>query len=1376
MAEQVDLSAARQKLLAQRLKGAAKPQSEVRKLPKRAPGGRVPLSVAQHQIWVVDQMKPGNPGYNVPVAQWLRGDLDLPELEDSFNTIIQRHEVLRTTFHESEGEVIQQIHEECRIQIDLTSCDHLPDDQRERDVGERVAQEAIKPFDLTALPLIRVSLYKVAQDEHVLLVNLHHIIGDGVSLNLLFDELDALYRAAISRTGPRLPELSVQYADFALWQREELSKPQYQDQLGYWQRKLKGDLPVLALSTDRPRTLRQSSNGSAVSFTIPQPLVQALTALGVRENCTFFATILAALQVILQRYSRTDEIIVGTPVTNRPFPEVDRLIGDFINLVVLRCDLAGNPLFTEVLRRSRELTLDALSNKDVPLEMVARDVKAHGHPNRNPVFQVLLQILPAGHAKIGGLAVGAFDFELRATQLDLALNLVEEPQGSYLGRLQFCTDLFAGETVERLTRNFLQLLDEIVRDPQRRVLEIPILALAEKKQLLLDWNETSSDDGAAMTLHALIDRQAERAPDSIAVEFEGQSLTFGVLVRRANQWANRLRSLGVEPNVLVSISLARSLDSVVGLLAILKAGGVCVPIDPEYPRELCSFLLDDAAAPVLLTHQKLVADLPPHSAKILCMDADGESVALESDCVPADGASSADLACVVYTSGSTGHPKGALHDHRGIANHLLAMRDRFQLTSSDAVLHQAPVSPDVAMWILLLPLVAGARLVVARSGADHDPDYLVRLIQQRRISLAHFGPSMLRAFLDRPGVSECLSLRHVMCSGEALPQPLQEKFFTRLACPLHNLYGRAETAFPATHWTCQRESSCAVAPLGRPVANTRCYIFDSLAQPVPIGVPGELHIGGAQVARGYHRRPELTDANFIADPFSEDSSARLHKTGDLCRYLPDGSIQYLGRIDQQVFNRGFRIELSEIEATLERHPSIRGAVVVEREDVVGDRRLVAYLAAAPTLPGLVAALRSHLKTHLPDYMIPSAFVLLEALPLTPHGRVDRRVLPAPSTQDDASSDGESSPLNLLELELIRIWRRLFQREDIDRHDNFFALGGHSLLAARLGAEINQLLGRKLPIAAVFQSPTVETMARRLGDENWAPPWSSLVPLQPHGSKPPIFFVHGINGDVYGFVELAKLLPADQPSYGIQAVGLDGQSERHVTIEDMAAYYVKEIISLQPEGPLYLLGFSLGGVITYEIAQQLHRLGRRVALLVLLDSPPFGKIPWRYFVLSWCTYICKRLLFHLGHLWRGARRGEWLEYLRGRWASLRHYVAQNRTQAPIFTAPPEKGIQPPEVPGYIDYYHAVACAYQLSQYPGTADIFVSEQFTHDWRWYWNYMIRGGVTFHWFPGEHLDFLLNPDYTPLLAKSLTAVLERAQQKEQAIPRSDVPASSVG
>jgi amino acid adenylation domain-containing protein len=693
----------------------------------------------------------------------------------------------------------------------------------------------------------------------------------------------------------------------------------------------------------------------------------------------------------------------------------------------------------------------------------------------------MAEVSPAQVLELEGLSVSPLELDKGSAQLDLSLRLQEGVEG-VRGHFEYNTDLFDAGTIDRLANQFLKLLEEVARDPEQRIAELPLLSGPEKDQILVEWNDTRVDYPPHLCLHQLFEAQAERTPEAVAVCFDGQSLTYCELHHRANQLAHHLRKLGVGPETLVGVYMERSLEMVVALYGILKTGGAYVPLDPDYPPDRVAFMLEDAQAPVLLTQPLLVEGLPKHGAQVICLDSDWGTIAQESAHNPVSGATATNLAYVIYTSGSTGRPKGVMNTHRGIVNRLLWMQDAYRLTEADRVLQKTPFSFDVSVWEFFWPLLVGARLVVARPGGHRNSAYLVRTIVDQEITTLHFVPSMLQLFLEDKGVEECRSLKRVICSGEALPCQLQQRFFERLGAELHNLYGPTEAAVDVAYWQCERDSDPRrIVPIGRPVANTRLYILDRRGQPVPVGVAGELHIGGVQVARGYLNRPELTAEKFIPDPFSSDPKARLYRTGDLARYRPDGAIEFLGRLDFQVKVRGFRIELGEIEAVLNQHPAVREAVVLAREDVPGDKRLVAYVVPRPESPLRIGELRDHLQKELPDYMVPAAFVQLEALPLTPNGKVDRHSLPAPSWQGQ-SEKAYTVPNNELERAIAGIWQELLRVERIGLDDSFFDLGGNSLLIIQAHRRLCEVTDRQLAVTDMFRFPTIRTLTQHLSQD------------------------------------------------------------------------------------------------------------------------------------------------------------------------------------------------------------------------------------------------------------------------------------------------------
>jgi amino acid adenylation domain-containing protein len=1320
----------------------------------------LPLSFAQQRVWFLDRLLPGKGTYNSSSLWRLNGGLNFEALRRSLETLVARHETLRTTFVAKDGEPVQVIGAPATVALPLTDLSALAPAEREGRAQELSQAQASQPFDLEKGPLLRARLLRLAAEEHLLLLTLHHIACDGWSMGILWRELSSAYASWANGRAPELPPLPIQYADYAVWQRERLQGQELERQLTYWKGKLAG-LSPLELPTDRPRPAVASYQGGQLVFDLPAALTEGLKELSRREGATLFMTLVGAFQVLLYRYSGQEDIAVGTPMAGRGSTELEGLIGFLANTLVLRTDLAGNPTFTELLARVRENALDAYTHQDLPFEKLVEELAPSRDLSRNPLFQVMfvLQNAPGAGLSLPEVQASRVRLAGQGAKFDLTLSVNETATG-LRGSWEYSSDLFDTVTIERMAGHFKTLLEGIVAHGQQRIGQLPLLSPAERDQLLVQWNDTAADYPQDRCLQQLFEEQAARTPEAVAVVFEAQRLTYAQLNERANQLAHHLVSLGVGPEVLVGICLERSLELVVGLLGILKAGGAYVPLDPAYPRERLAFMLQDTAAPVLLTQEGLLGQLPKYEGRTLCLDRDWPAMAKHPVDNPIVRTTSESLVYVLYTSGSTGKPKGVMIEHRSLVNFLHWLQHTFPISSADRVLQITPTSFDISVVELFWPLLAAAAMDIARPGAHRVGNELIELIEQRETTILQVVPSILSTATEEQGLTKLKSLRRVFTAGEALGSELMQRFYSQSAAELIDAYGPTETTVYSTFWRCQRDRAGAVVPIGRPIANTQIYILNEQREPVPVGVPGELYIGGTGLARGYLNRPELTAEKFVPDPLSARSGARLYRTGDLARYLPDGKIEFLGRIDHQVKLRGLRIELGEIEAVLAEHPAVRHAVVLVREDAPGDKRLVAYMVQTDPSADCAEALRAFLRERLPDYMVPSAYVLLDRLPLTPNGKLDRKALPAPESGTGKILGDQDQPATRLELELVHIWQRLFNRQGIGRFDNFFDLGGHSLLAVRLVAEIEKLLGHKLPIITLFHSPTIELLARRLSEKEWMPRWSSLVPLQPLGDKPPFYLTHGWGGWVYGFLPLAQYLSPDQPTYGLQAVGLDGEAPRHTSIETMAAHYVREIVAFQPHGPYYLAGYSMGGLIAYEMAQRLHEQGHRVALLALLDTVPLGGVSWRIYGRVMLCYLSGRFVFHLRRCWRMPNQDR-LKFLLNLRSILRYWSAQNRSKPVNLIAPPAVGItQAPEVAGFKDYYQALASAYRVQSYPGTVDVFVSEDAPPHWVACWPYLARGGASFHPTPGKHLQ-LFSSDYLPLVAKTLRTVLQGAQDK---------------
>ncbi|HEX6290385.1 MAG TPA: amino acid adenylation domain-containing protein [Herpetosiphonaceae bacterium] len=1062
----------------------------------------LPLSFAQQRLWFLDQLQPGSAAYNIPAAVQMSGTLHITALHQSLNTIVRRHEALRTTFIEQSGDPVQVIAPSLELPLPVVDLSGRSTIERELAVLRHTSDEAQTPFDLQRGPLIRTKLLRLDEQEHVVLITVHHIVSDGWSVGVFLRELATLYDAFVDDSsvdpsgllGPVGTPPPIQYADFAVWQRAWLQGEVLEQQLGYWKQQLGGALPLLELPTDHPRPAVQTFKGARHRLALPRQLSHALLGLSQREGVTLYMTLLAALQVLLQRYTRQDDLLIGTPTAGRTQRETENLIGFFVNTLVLRTDLSGNPTFRELLKRVRKVALESYAHQDLPFEQLVDAIQPQRDLSRSALFQVLfaLQNAPMPNQSLRDLTLASLEIDNGTAKFDLALDLTETAEGIG-GFIEYNTDLFEPTTIERMAAQFQTVLESIVSKPTQRIADVTILPEHERQQVLVTWNATAANYSRDVCLHTLIEAQVERTPDATAVTFEGQALTYAALNARANQLAHHLRSLGVGPETRVAVCMERSLELVVSLLAVLKAGGCYVPLDPDYPQERLHFMLGDAAAPVLLTQAPLLLPedtrLPTQRAKVVSVDSAWDEIARQPATNPALRTGATNLAYMIYTSGSTGQPKGAMNTHQAIVNRLLWMQDAYRLDATDRVLQKTPFSFDVSVWEFFWPLLTGATLVVARPGGHQDPAYLVELIAHERITTLHFVPSMLQVFLEERDLDRCQSLRRVICSGEALPLALQQRFFARLDAELHNLYGPTEAAVDVTFWPCHPDRALHTVPIGYPVANTQIYLLDRHLHPVPIGVPGELHIGGIQLARGYHRRPALTAERFIPDPFSQNPGARLYRTGDLARSLPDGAIEYLGRLDFQVKVRGFRIELGEIETALTQHPQVREAVVTARQDTPPagghpDARLVAYVVAQQqhgTAELSVSALRRFLEPRLPEYMVPSAFVFLDALPLTPNGKIDRKALPAPDSARPELEATFVAPQTPEEEALAAIWQNVLGLERVGIHDNFFALGGDSMRSIRVLSQARDR-GFSLSLQQLFQHQTIGELARMFGEQ------------------------------------------------------------------------------------------------------------------------------------------------------------------------------------------------------------------------------------------------------------------------------------------------------
>ncbi|MCW5978614.1 MAG: amino acid adenylation domain-containing protein [Bryobacteraceae bacterium] len=1161
-------------------RGLTLPESESA-VASRRPAYQAPvLSFAQERLWFFHQLEPASPVYNVAAALRLKGALNRPALERALNAVVDRHRVLRTLIENRDGVPVPVETDRPLVLADLPPGP---------DLKRILREEGRRAYDLSRDLPVRAGLARLADDEHVLLVGMHHIVSDEWSLRILVRELGELYSAAVLGRAPALPTLPLQYADYARAQKEQLRDEVLAGHIDFWRRQLAGS-PPLELPTSHRRPARQSDAGGRVLFTIEWDLTRRLRGLATSHRATVFMLMAAAFQALLSRYTGQTDFLIGANVANRNSQEIENLIGVFVNTLTLRANLDADPSFAELLRRVRASALDAYSHLDLPFEKLVNELQPERSPGRHsPLFLVAIVFYsePVPALDFAGLEATAEAIALGTSKFDLLL-AIRDRGDRFSAWFEYNAELFEAEAMRRLAGHYVAMLESAAANPALRVSQLEMLTAPEREELR-EWNETRKDYPGGL-LHELFEAEAKRAPNQTAIVFGRRRITYAELDARADRLARRLRALGVGPDVTVPICVRRSPGMVTGVLAILKAGGAYVPLDPSHPPERLAFLIEDCAGPVVVANDPPPEALARHGASIVCIDGDGDFAGDDSGDHRAVAPSPGNLAYVIYTSGSTGKPKGVAIEHRNAVAFVQWARDEFPAEDFAGALASSTLTFDWSIFELFVPLSRGGTIVLVEN-VLHLPD----IPAAEEVRLASTVPSAMSSLLTRGRLPR--SLRTLLIGGERLDQALVKQVFDSTSVQfLYDGYGPAECT---TLCTIAQRTPEGPETIGKPIANAQVYILDRHMQPVPVGAPGEIYIGGSGVARGYLRRPALTAERFIPDSFSAEPGARLYKSGDMGRFRAGGEIEFIGRRDHQVKFRGFRIELEEIEAALSGHPRVQHAAVVMREDQPGEQRLVAYCSAKGGEKLRAEDLSDWLEVRLPAYMLPSRYVLLDALPFTQSGKIDRRALPAP-----APLVGERAihrPADSIEAELTRIWERTLNVHPIGVRDNFFDLGGYSLLAVKLFADIERAFGKDLPLATLFESPTIEGLARLLRREGWQPSWAALIPIQATGSRPPLFCVHAAGGNVLFYREMAVALGADQPVYGLQAIGLDGKRAPLTTVEAMAEAYLSEMLAVQPEGPYLLGGFCSGAYVALEMARQLEARGKKVALLVSFNT-------------------------------------------------------------------------------------------------------------------------------------------------------------------------------
>ncbi|HEY9811289.1 MAG TPA: amino acid adenylation domain-containing protein [Halomicronema sp.] len=1059
-----------------------------------------PASFAQKRLWFFDQLTPRNSFYNVSTILRLTGPLNLTVLEQTFNEIISRHEALRTTFAAVEGEPMQIISPRLNIPLKILNLQELPKIEREKQAKKLAELESEEPFNLATGPLIRISVIQLEETENILLLTMHHIVSDDWSVGVLIRELGTIYKAFAENKPSPLPELPLQYADFSEWHCECLQGEKLETLLAYWRQQLQG-IPVLNLPTNRPKTHQQTYQGASQFLEIPKKLTDEIKALAKQENVSLFMILLAAFQVLLYRYTGQEDIAIGTPVANRNQSEIEALIGFFVNSLVLRTNLAANPTFKEILSRVREVTLDAYAHQDLPFEKLVENLHPERSLNRHPLFQVVfsLQNAPMETLELPELTLNSLTWEAKTTRFDLELHLWEPSDSfrsiygekwqysdSLRGVLVYSTDLFDEATIKRMLEHYKNLLQNIITNPQERINNLVFLSKAEQHQLLREWNNTQTNYPEFLGINQLFEKQVKRNSQKIAINFNDQKLTYQELNNQSNKLADYLQSIGVKTGVVVAISVEVCVNTIVGILGIIKAGGAYLPLDPNYPLERLKLMLEDAKVSLFLGQEKQIEQFKYLSIPVVCLDKDWENIEhQETNFIEKENSSKSDnLAYIIYTSGSTGKPKGVAVTHKAI-NRLVVNTNYIKIDANDKIAQAANLCFDAATFEIWGALLNGAELVGIHQEILLSPHDFAAEIREKQISILFLTTALFQE-IARNVPQAFKSLRCLLFGGERVDIRWVKKVLkTGAPQQLIHVYGPTENTTFTSYYSVESLAEDATSlPIGRPISNTQIYILDQHLKPVPIGIAGEIYIGGEGLAKGYINQPELTAEKFISLNLPDNTQSKFYKTGDIARYLPDGNIEFLGRADNQVKIRGFRIELGEIESILNQHSDVQNAAVIVREEIPGEKYLVAYIVSHPKGRNIISELREFLKVKLPAYMIPSSYAILESLPLTPSGKINRQLLPKIDAEPEDFTEDYVAPRTSIEEKLVKIWANVLGKKQVSVYDNFFELGGHSLLATQLISRIRKSFEIELPLSCLFEAPTVASLAKYIEAAFW----------------------------------------------------------------------------------------------------------------------------------------------------------------------------------------------------------------------------------------------------------------------------------------------------
>jgi amino acid adenylation domain-containing protein len=1277
--------------------------------------------------------------------------LNVLTFTQAWQRVVERHPILRSSFDWQDlDEPLQTVHPQVQLPLEQQDWRYLSASEQEDKLQAYLQADRERGFDLIRAPLIRLALFQLAESDYKLVWTFHHILLEGRSLQILLKEVFAFYEAFCQGEDLQL-EQPRPYSDYIEWlQQQDVSKAE-----AFWRQMLSGFTAPTPLVVERVarRGHSQELGHGQEQLQFSETVTSALKSLAQEHELTLNTLVNGAWALLLSRYSGEEDVVFGATRACRrsALQGAESMVGLFINTLPLRVQVSPELSVLSWLKELRSQWIALRDYEHTPLVQVQK------WSDISPGISLFQSIVVFENYQLNsvlyeqGESWKKREFQL-LEQTSFPLTVSGYAGQQLLINIEYHYQCFEQATIMRMLGHLQTLLESMVANPEQRLADLPILTQAERHQLLVEWNNTTVKYLQYDCIHQLIEQQVQRTPEAIAVVWENQKLTYQELNTQANHIAHYLRSLGVQPEVKVGICIERCLEMIVGILAIIKAGGAYLPLDPAYPPERLEFMLRDARVPFILTKSTLVETLPHHQAQVICLDTDKSIFTQQSSENPSHQTQPHNLAYIIYTSGSTGKPKGITIEHRSLINAYLAWEDAYHLSSrTSSHLQMASFSFDVFSGDLVRTLCSGGKLAICPKDFLLDPRELYTLMQQQKIDCAEFVPAVLRNLIQYlEATNQNLGFMKLLVAGSD-SWYLSEYQHIRSLCGhetrLINSYGVSEATIDTTYFETEIVdlSFDRLTPIGRPFANNQVYLLDDNMQPVPIGVPGELYIGGAGLARGYLNRPDLTEEKFIPHPFADyfphNQDKRLYKTNDKARYLADGNIEFLGRLDNQVKIRGFRIELGEIEILVNQHPQIKESIVIIREDVLGDKRIVAYIVSHREQTPAISELRQFLKKQLPDYMVPSAFVMLEAIPLTPNGKVDRQALPLPEAGRE-SEDTLVAPRNELERELTKIWERVLGIQPIGIRDNFFSLGGHSLIAVQLFVAIEKIWGRNLPLGTLFQAQTIEELAKVLRDREWSAPWSSLVLIQPGGLQPPLFCIHPIGGNILEYYALANYLDREQPIYGLQSQGLDGKQQPFRRVEEMASHYLSEIRTVQPHGPYFLLGYSFGGLVAFEMARQLAAAGEKTQMLALIDRSVSNLRNRRPSLLqSW--------KIHLFNLWQ-LNLKERSNYIMDR---ITYRLTNNNERDFLDKSLYKSQALTPQLSNVLDANLQASEDYITHSYNGKITLFRCQVQDLDQHLHpdlgWSDVVKGNLEIYHIPGSHLMMMKEPRVRRLAEK---------------------------